>query len=197
MDFIGDTQQEISPSQRLPICMSKSTCDCFEELWKFEFPDETSDCYVFQTINQIEYFIHLVIIHQNKERVIEIPISITTPALIVRRMVYFINLTRRKFAAKTFTDQICYIDFTTKCVPLPQYLRLILLQYVQTDATLEIMFYPDSELNIVCLKRILQAHLDLLFIFEQYLNLKRYGYTYSTKTIFGTVNHFQLFYAEE
>lgn len=196
MDHISNSHHETSLSQRLPVCMSKSNCYCFEELCKFEFPDVTSDCYIYQSINQIEYFIHIVTTHQNKERVIEIPITITTSALIARRMVYFINLTRRKFASKASNDRNCYIDFTEKSVSLSQYLRLSFLQYIQTDAMLDIMFFPDSEISIISLRHILQTHLELLFIFEQYLNLKRYGYTFSTRTSFGSINHFQLFYVK-
>ncbi len=196
MDYINHIHHNPTSRQQFPICMTKSVCSCFEELRNCDLSEDDSDPYIIQSIDQIEQFIHLVNIHYNKECVIEMPYSTKTTALVVRRMVHFMNQTRKKFSIQAHSERICYIDFIDKCVPVNQYLRFIFLHYIYLDSLFDVMMNPDSEMSLAYLRQLLQLHLDLLFIFQQYINLKRYGFSYSTKTMMGTVNRFSLFYYE-
>ncbi len=196
MDRLISTNQDLRLFQQFPSCMTKPICNCFEEITSFNFPDGDSEFYISQSIDQIEYFIHLINIHQNKERIIEVRYTVKTTAYIFRRMVYFMNTTRRKFASTYESRKLCYVDFTTKCVPVLQYLKHIFLYYIYLDGMLEIMTFPDSKLNVSSLKELLLIHLELLFIFEQYLNLLTFGYTFSKQSLAGTNNHYQLFYVK-
>jgi hypothetical protein len=44
------------------------------------------------------------------------------------------------------------------------------------------------------LKNILEVHLELIFIFQQFQKLQKFGYTYSSETTFGSKNCIQLYW---
>lgn len=194
MDLLNFTQREVSLNEKLPYCMGKSSCDCFEEASRYDIFYGTLESYILQSINQTEYFIHQTEIHKNKECLTEIPNSSKISAFVFRRMVHFINVTIRKFNSIITSEEKCYIDFPIKSVLVVQYLKCLSLYCSCLDSTIEIILNPNSEVNVNFLKQILQLHLDLLFIFQQFLNLKTYGYTFSMKTNAGSNNNFQLFY---
>jgi hypothetical protein len=58
------------------------------------------------------------------------------------------------------------------------------------------MLLPSSKIYIDTLKVLLEIHMELLFVFEQYQRMKKFGYTFASETSFGTKNMIQLFYGE-
>lgn len=195
MDFFNFEQKESILNKQLPNCMSKPYCNCFNDLLQLKIPNEDPNLYVFQSINQIEYFIHLAEIHRNKECVIEVFYSSKISALELRRVVHFMSETRRKFHLLVQSEKKdCFIDFPNKSIPVKRYLGFVSLYCSCLDSMIEMSMYPTSEVNVLYLNQILHMHLNLLFIFEQYLNVKKYGFSFSTRTISGTNNCFQLFF---
>jgi len=89
-----------------------------------------------------------------------------------------------------------YIDFPNKSIAIPEYLQTVLLYCNYLENIIEILLNPESKINVTSLKSLLESHLELLFIFEQYLRYKKYGYTYISETNFGNINYFQLFYSD-
>lgn len=196
MDFFNFAHQDSTLNKKLPYCINKSYCDCFEEATRFGLSNGTFELHILQSINQTEYFIHLTETHKNKECLLEVPNPTKISAFVFRRIIHFIDVTRRKFQILSSSDKNCHIDFPIKSVAIEKYLTCISLYCSCLDVTIETILNPNSEVNINFLKQVLQLHLDLLFIFQQYLNLKNHGYTFSMRTNAGTNNNFQLFYLQ-
>lgn len=180
-------------NQQLPNCMIHPYCHCFDVMNSFKFNNGGLESYIIESIDQLEYFIHVIEIHQNKENVIEIPYMCKITAQIFRRMLYFLNFTRRKFQTFAKGDQHLYIDFPHKSIQVLQYLHYLVLYYNYLDSTIEILLHPNSELNISSLKEVLFIHLELLFVFQQFINFKRFGFSFCTRTKYGKENRYQIF----
>lgn len=182
--------------KQLPSCMTRSECQCFDVLLTFITVDSDVDVYISQTINQIENYMHLVRIHQNKEASVSIPYSIKVGARILKKMSSLINLTRKIFHGIAGNDKQCYIDFPLKSVLVSQYLNYVNSYCNYIENIIDIMLLPSSKIYIDTIRIVLEIHLELLFIFEQYQRINKFGYTYASETNFGTKNMIQLFCAD-
>ena len=176
--------------------MTKPDCNCFEIHYKNISKEFDCYTYIHQTMNQIEFYIHLCKLHLNKDSIVEMPYVSKTSAKIFRKMIHSMNVTRRNFYRNAFTEKNCYIDFPNKSIAIPEYLQTVLLYCNYLENIIEILLNPESKINVTSLKSLLESHLELLFIFEQYLRYKKYGYTYISETNFGNINYFQLFYSD-
>lgn len=193
MIFNSFFNSETSLVQQLPNCITRPVCNCFESFKQLNIAKCDKDTYISKSIEQVEYFIHVTKVHHNKETIIELPYTCKVPARIIRRMVYFMNYTRRKFHLEVQSDNTVYIDFPSKSIQITQYLHHLFMYHIYLDSVITILLSPESELNIKSLGEILKIHLELLFIFQQYCNLKKYGFTFATITRNGTTNQYQLF----
>ena len=182
--------------KQIPLCMTKPECQCFEVLLKYINADLNPDDYILQSIEQIEKFIYLVRIHQNKEAVIEIPYAIKVEARILKKMISYIHISRKMFVKTSGNDTFCYIDFPIRSVQILQYLNYIDTYCNYVDTIITSMLLPSSKIYIDTLKVLLEIHMELLFVFEQYQRMKKFGYTFASETSFGTKNMIQLFYGE-
>ena len=180
--------------KQMPSCMTKPECQCFEVLLKYINADPNLDIYISQSIDQLEGYIYLVRIHQNKEAVIEIPYATKVSARVLKKMISFINITRKMFIGAAGNDAFCHIDFPIKSVTVLQYLGYINSYCNYVDAIIDTMLLPTSKIYVDTLRFILEIHIELLFIFEQYQRMKKFGYTFASETSFGTKNMIQLFY---
>jgi hypothetical protein len=183
-------------NKQLPSCMTRPECQCFEVLLKFINIESNVDLYISQSMEQLEYYMYLVQIHQNKETVVEIPYTAKVDAKILKKMIFFMNITRKSFLDILGNDKFCYIDFPNKSVQVLQYLNYVNSYCNYVDTIIETMLLPTSKIHVNTLKMILEIHIELLFIFEQYQRLKRFGYSFSSETKYGAKNMIQLFYCE-
>lgn len=196
MDNLTAFSRNIWLHKQLPPCMIKPECQCFEVLLTFISVDSDVDVYISQSINQIENYIYLVRVHQNKEATVSVPYNCKVSARILKKMISLINLTRKIFNGVAGNDKQCYIDFTLKSVLVSQYLNHINSYCNYIDNVIDIMLLPSSKIFIDTLRIILEIHMELLFIFEQYQRIIKFGYSYASETNFGTKNMIQLFCAE-
>lgn len=179
--------------QQFPKCITRPICTCFEEIRPSNVSKSDTDSYISEVTDRIEYFLHLIEIHQNKESIIEVPYVCKVSAKIFRGMVYFMNHTRRKFCLESRLDENVYVDFPRKPIKISEYLHHLLMYYIYLDSTINTLLYPESELTINSLDEVLKIHLELLFIFRQYCNFKKYGYTFSMIAPSGSINNYQLY----
>lgn len=196
MDLSNIFSKNVWLHKQLPTCMTRPECQCFEVLLKFINVDLNVDLYISQSIDQLEHYFYLVQIHQNKEAVVEVLHTTKVSAKILKKMISFINITRKNFLGVVKNDAYCYIDFPNKSVSILQYLNYINTYCIYVDSIIDTMLMPTSKIHINTLKLIIEIHMELLFIFQQYQRITKFGYTFASETNFGTKNMIQLFYCE-
>ena len=188
--------KETAIHKHFPPCMTQPECCCFELQDRSISTESEANLYIEQTINQIELYINIAKTHLNKDAVVEIPYASKTSADIFKKMVHSYQHTRRVFQKDIQNDKRCYIDFPNKPVQVRKYLYSISLFCDYFENIIETLLNPSSKLTISSLKTLLDSHLELLFIFEQYQRVKKLGYTYISETKSGAINYFQLFFCD-
>ena len=176
--------KETAIHKHFPPCMTQPECCCFELQYRSISTESEVNLYIEQTINQIELYINIAKTHLNKDAVVEIPYVSKTSADIFKKMVHSYQQTRRVFQKDIQNDKRCYIDFPNKPVQVRKYLYSISLFCDYFENIIETLLNPNSKLTISSLKTLLDSHLELLFIFEQYQRVKKLGYTYISETKF-------------
>jgi hypothetical protein len=137
---------------------------------------------------------YLVKIHQNKETIVEIIYTVKVSIDSIRSTIQFLLTTKKKLEKVLPKNQTCYIDFPNKPISVLQYIEYIDLFCNYHFFIINMMYYNNSKLSIEYLKNILEVHLELIFIFQQFQKLNKFGYTYSSETTFGSKNCIQLYW---
>jgi hypothetical protein len=194
MDISRLLSKESSIHKLFPKCITRSDCDCFEEVQK-NFPTATgNDLYIIQCIELLEQSMYLVKIHQNKETIVEIIYTVKVSINAIRSTIQFLLTTKKKLEKVLPNDRRCYIDFPSKPVSVLKYLQYVDLFCNYHFFIIDMMYYNNSKLSIDYLKNILEVHLELIFIFQQFQKLQKFGYTSSSETTFGSKNCIQLYW---
>jgi len=196
MNLLNTASSANSLVKQFPPCMTSPDCSCFKEISKQDIPRTSDiDSYVWQSINQVESFIRITWTHTNKDSIIEHPFFTTKVTVrLFKKIVSHIQQTRRFFLRYILEKKSCFIDFHNKSVTVSQYLQFVTAYCNYINVILDVMLHPTSKLNVSSFKSILEVHLEILFIFEQYQRMEKFGHSYSSETPAGTFNYFQLFY---
>jgi hypothetical protein len=195
MDISRLLSKESSFHKLFPKCITRSDCDCFEEIQK-NLPTATgNDLYIIQCIELLEQSMYLIKIHQNKETIVEIVYTVKVTIDSIKSTIQFLLATKKKLEKVLPKDQRCYIDFPSKPVTIHQYLQYVDLFCNYHFFIINMMYYNNSKLSMEYLKNILEVHLELIFIFQQFQKLQKLGYTYSSETTFGSKNCIQLYWS--
>ncbi len=176
-----------------PKCITRPECDCFDDLQNNTNSDDVN-LYINQSINLLEKYLYLIKIHHNKESIVEVVYMVKIPTIILKSSIHFIANTKKIFEKMLPKDKKCNIDFPNKPITVNQYLHYIGLFCSFNKFVIEMMYYDYSKISIEYLKNILEVHLELLFIFEQFLKIQKYGYSFASETVFGSKNFIQLYW---
>lgn len=194
MDISRFLLKESSIHKLFPKCITRSDCDCFEELNK-NLPTATgNETYILQCIELLEQSMYLIKIHQNKETIVEIIYTVKVSMNTIRSSIQFLLTTKKKLEKVLPKDKRCFIDFPSKPVSVFQYLQYVDIFCNYHFFIIDMMYYNNSKLSIEYLRNILEVHLELIFIFQQFQKLHKFGYTYSSETTFGSKNCIQLYW---
>jgi len=172
-------------------CFLKSDCKCLEEMPLFNFHGEN---YSQNSKKHVEMFLIQCQKHYEKEYFSQNLIPMEVSAYLVRWNLIFLKETVSRFEAYISNIKNVFIDFPGKSISLLNYIQHVKNYHKFVDNMVEISMYPYSKISVFQLKNILEIHLELLMIFEQFVNLLAVGYSHSVKSNYGIVNLYNLFY---
>lgn len=181
-------------SNRLPSCATQQVCSCFEELSIFDGSFVNMLDYTRKVKQQLEYFLHIIQIHQSKEKLLNTPESTKIKGVVIRTALFYANLTRNHFLEQLLIQGNCIIRIPSKTVHLRDFLTRYEKLYQAWDVALVICYKPESDLPMLTLKSFLESHLELILIFEKYNQLICSSKTVSISTCFEMQEVYHLMY---
>jgi hypothetical protein len=194
MDLSRLLLKESTIHKYFPKCITKSDCDCFEEFQKYLPTAIGNELYIIQCIELLEQALYLIKIHQNKEAIVEVVYTVKINMSIVKASIQFLSITKKKMEKLIPKETKCFIDFPNKPVSILTYLKYVELFCNYHVFVMNMIYYNSSKISVEYLKNILEVHLELIFIFQQFQKLQKYGYTFSSETTFGSKNCIQLYW---
>lgn len=151
-----------------PQCLSKPACQCFNELLTFDAYFKSSKEYIQKAKTNLEKYINIAKLHENKDVVVDSPIQTVVSGNIVKSMIYYLNLSRIHFLRETKERHNFKIDVGIKSVSLSEFLRYFEEIHNCWDMMMNFFCFLDSELNMMYLKEIFKQHQELILVFEQF-----------------------------
>lgn len=194
MDISRLLIKETSIHKHFPKCITNPDCDCFVDFHKKQPLSNENEVYIIQVVNILEESLYLIKIHQNKEAIVEVIYMVKTPISAIRSSIRFMINTKKKIEKLLPKDKKCFIDFPNKPVTVAKYLQYVELFCNYHLFIIDMMYFNTSKVSMEYLRNILEVHLELIFIFEQFLKLQKYGYSYTSETSFGSKNCIQLYW---
>jgi hypothetical protein len=194
MDISRLLIKEASIHKHFPKCITKPDCDCFVDFFKQLPISNENEVYIIQSIDILEHSLYMIKVHQNKEAIVEVIYMVKIPISSIRSAVHFMITTKKKIDKLLPKDKKCYIDFPNKPITVSKYLQYVELFCNYHLFIIDMMYFNTSKIPMEYLRNILEVHMELIFIFEQFLKLQKYGYSYTSETNFGSKNCIQLYW---
>ncbi len=174
--------------------MGKSECKCFEELSNFDSSFDNIPEYVKRVKHQMEYFLHIIQKHDNKEKLANTLATTKIGGIVIRNVLYYADLTRIHFEAQLNIHGNCAIQIPSKTIHLSDFLKCFEKLYHAWDLSLVLFYTPDSELPMPTLKTVLESHRELIQIFEKYNQFILSGQVSTITSFYGIQNLYKLFF---
>jgi len=141
-----------SKRNQLPSCIGKEICVCFEELNEYNSTFTNFEDYVLKIKKQIQHYLFLIHLHQNKEEIVETNEVCHLKAHKIRDAVYFTDLTRMHFLNWIKAHGDCDVLLSSKKVLASEILQVLESLIHSWDLSLELFYLPESTLPIRSLK---------------------------------------------
>lgn len=186
--------KETNIHKLFPKCITKPDCNCLEDFQKLIPTFTNEDFYISQCIDFLEENLHVLKIHQNKESIVEVFYTVKISVRVIKSAIQFLANTKKIFHKWISKDRKCFIDFPNKPITINQYLHYVDLFCTYNNYVLEMMYCDDSKILMDYFRNMLDIHLELLFIFQQFRKLQSFGYTFVTETKLGSKNCIQLYW---
>jgi len=184
--------------RQFPQCLPPgSKCDCFDDLENFDanYDYHTNTVnrnqeYILKIKEQLEYFLYLIEVHDNKDHVIISPQVSQIRVSILRTMLRHLQSTRYLLEKE---EKLCeftgVLEMASKDILLTTYIKCIEEGTAYRMKALEVFYNYDDYVPLFYLKNLLTNYMDLIYTFEQFEQLVFSGYCCKIVSKSGKINN--------
>ena len=158
-----------------PPCMGTNDCSCFFEIGQLEVPVTNRSDYIYFGKEKLNHFLKLIKLHINKQEVnCEKPIQVK--GITLRNSIYWMTTTKRNFYCDSLRHSQMSVILPEKTILLSDCLNYYDSLLKCWDLSMELFYYPESDVEFSFLKDLLEQHLQLLDFYEQFDDLMINGF---------------------
>lgn len=181
---------------KLPRCIEEQECTCFSNHFQSisicSAMDADYGVHVANRRSDIDITLHMIRRHELKDELLNTKSAID--ALTIRIAVTSAKTLLKMFQYRTHGKPTFKISYPARIVESKMYLMTVEKMLEGIDAGLACFSTPQTREPLYIYKNIIHIFTELTCIFEKYLQLEKFGYTFPIIAHYGITNLYHIYY---